>query len=199
MRLIDILSEIKKNTSTDSKVLYKYIVDTFGNDVKVERPSDPFLETIEIRFKEDLPNNLRKYIKSNNWYIAKSKSNIIQINPTYSKGTIPKEKLPKQLYHATPTSNIDNIMKYGIESRSMDLRHKYPNRIYLSGRLPMIKLLAKELKHYKKGVDFSILEIDIKAVVGELYNDLTSAQFGSYYVQNTKILPKYIKVIQNNI
>jgi len=135
-------------------------------------------------------------LDENNWYIAKhNNQNRGEFKPKYSiDGVV--NNTPTILYHATPTINVESILKNGIKSSSEDLRHKYPNRVYLASRLTVIKQLIVEMKRYSGVEDYSIFEIDGTKLNTTLYKDDTCSYLGCYYIQDYNILENIIKLMK---
>jgi len=201
--LLEFINESKRS-STDSMVLHKKLSDKFDKGVYIDRPYDQYYETINISIKDPLIlNDIITFVNKHNWYV--SHSNIvegskgsIEIKPKYSKGVV--EVMPPKLYHATPTENVDLIMKKGLKAKSNDIRHKYPDRIYVCDRKETLYPLIKELKRWKNGVNYSIIEIDTAELSTTIYKDISCSYRGCYYFQGLKtIKPEYLTVIENNI
>ena len=197
---------LNNKTSTKSGDLYIKLSKKFDGKVKlIEHPTGQYRETIDIYiFKNDenIIQEIKKFIHKHNWYSYNTDTKIkntyrISINPIYSE--IYYEEIPDVLYHTTPEENIPSILKYGLKSKSEDIRHKYPPRIYLSDYKGQLYPLIKELKRWKKPVPYCILEIDTKNLNLTLYNDQTSGFKGNCYIQNTNIPPNHIKVIETDL
>tara|TARA_R110001592_G_C12949170_1_gene731188 strand:+ start:38 stop:637 length:600 start_codon:yes stop_codon:yes gene_type:complete len=190
------LNEGKKlaNKSTDPKSLFKTIVDKFNDIGNFDRPSGEFLETIDFTRLSKDNKKFFDFIDKNNWYVAKhNNQNKGELKPIYSIEGI--RKMPKELLHATPTINVDNILKQGIVASSNDLRHKYPNRIYLASKLSTINQLIKEMKRYSGETNYSIFKIDSTNLDTVLYKDDTCSYSDCYYIQNYDIPSNKISLL----
>ena len=183
--------------STDSMILYTNLKELFGDHIIVDRPYDSLFETIDVRIKDsNITDMILKQIEINKWYIAKRHSETnFEIKPIYSKGIV--SEVPNILYHATPSDNLDNINLNGILPKTNDVRHKYPPRIYVCDNLSTLNRLIIEMKRWKDGKEFSIIEIDTTDLEIDLYKDLSSLYKGCYYIQDIDCIPPYnIKIIK---
>lgn len=194
--MITSINEFKQsiNISTNSYEMWELLKKT--DFIKyVDRPSGRFLHSIDLVIKDEINiSDLNKLVDDNNWYIERSRNKSFTITQKYVEEA--RVEIPKILYHATPSKNIDKIMKYGLKSKSEDLRHKYPPRIYVSDNINSLKPLIKELKHWKGNEEYSIIKIDTNGLNFELYIDSTSAYKGHYYIQGINKIPnKNIEVL----
>ena len=180
--------------STKPKIFYKNLIDDFGDIGKFNRPTGEFLETIDFNIKNKFNEEFLKFLDANNWYVAKhNNQNIGELKPKYSiEGIV--EQIPKTLLHATPIDNVESILKNGLKASSNDLRHKYPNRIYLASKLNTIKQLIIEMKRYSGIDDYVILKINTNKMNTILYKDDTCAYFDCYYIQDYNIPSSMIKI-----
>lgn len=154
----------------------------------VDRPSGHFLHSIDlILTDEKYLDDLKKILDDNNWYLERGRNKSFTITQKYIKEA--EVKIPKKLYHITPTSNVENILSNGLKPKSEDLRHKYPPRIYVSGNITTLELLSKELMRWKGKSEYSILEINTKGLNFKLYKDTTSAYREHYYIQDIDKIP----------
>ena len=185
------------NQSTEAKQFYNKLIEVYSNIGIFENPTGEFLETIDFTLKRDFPQEFISFLDENNWYIAKhNNQNIGELKPKYSiEGVVDNDKIPSILFHATPTINVDSILKNGIKSSSKDLRHKYPDRVYVARKLSTIKQLIVEMKRYSGIDDYSIFEIDGTKLNTILYKDDTSSYFGCYYIQEYNIPENIIQLI----
>lgn len=185
---------LKESSSTDSKELYNSLNDS--PIIKyIDRPCGRFLQSIDLKVIDvNNINELIKILDINNWYIERISGNTITITQKYIDEA--KVDIPGELYHTTPTKNVENILKHGLNPKSEDLRHKYPPRIYVSNNRETLDSLSKELKRFKGDEEYTILEIDTKGLNMNLFIDTTSAYRGHYYIQDIdNIPPKNIKVV----
>lgn len=162
----------------------------------VDRPSGHFLHSIDlILTDEKYLDDLKKILDDNNWYLERGRSKSFTITQKYIKEA--EVKIPKKLYHITPTSNVESILTNGLKPKSEDLRHKFPPRIYVSDNINTLTPLSKELTRWKGKADYSILEINTSGLDFKLYKDTTSAYKGHYYIQDIDKIPsENISLIQ---
>jgi hypothetical protein len=154
----------------------------------VDRPTGRFLHSIDlVIMNEDNIVDLKEILNKNNWYIERGRDRSFTITQKYVDDA--KVEIPKVLYHTTPSKNVESILKYGLKSKSEDLRHKYPPRIYVADDVKSLKPLSTELKRWKGNEDYSIIKIDTSGLNMELYIDSTSAYKGHYYIQGIDVIP----------
>lgn len=98
---------------------------------------------------------------------------------------------PKIIYHVTPSSNVEKILRIGLIPKNNKSTH--PERIYFSTSLDDIKKLKTQFEYENYNVNYSILEIiptnDIKLMKDPNINDN-----GVYCYCN--ITPKNIKLVK---
>lgn len=186
------------NESLDNKSTYPYemislLKSEYPHISIYDSPSGEFMECITLRNGDIIDNDFLNFIDVNKWYISRTNPNI-EIRPKYSSGII--ENVPKYLLHATPSENVDNILRYGLLSKSNDLRHKYPKRIYMANKVSTIRQLIVEMKRYSGKSEYSIFEIDMSKVDTILYKDDTCMFMDCYYIQDYDISPNFIKIIK---
>jgi len=184
------------NQSTEPKQLYNKLVDDYNHIGRFDRPTGEFLETIDFSIDNDFPQDFLDFLDKNNWYVAKHRNNNRgELKPKYSiEGVV--DKIPPILLHATPTKNVENILKDGIKSSSKDLRHKYPDRVYIASKLSTIKQLIVEMKRYSGVEDYSIFKIDATKLNTTLYKDDTCSYFDCYYIQDYDIPKNIIRLMK---
>lgn len=183
--------------STDSKKMLD-ILKQEPYVIRIDRPTGYYLHNIDLRIEDGYIDILENFLLKHNWYISRNRNNNIEISKKYVSEA--EKETPKILYHITPTKNIKSILENGIIPKSEDMRHKYPNRVYVADNISSLKQLAKELKRWKGPEDYSIIQINTKELDFKLYKDTTSAYIGNYYIQDIdKIPPTNIKIIENNI
>lgn len=194
--------------SKDSKELYLILKDISNHTYLVDRPSGHMGETISISFGGDFTYNVVKdIIDENNWYVekfyldSKGDTRRIDIRPVYSNFII--RKIPKKIYHASPSKNDFSIKNNGLIAKNSrkKLNLKYPPRIYFSKvKGQAFKKLIKELNWYENEKEWSIWEVDTsKLNIDYLYVDDAVSQNLSnpsfYYLQNVNVPSKYIKKV----
>ena len=184
------------NQSIEPKQLYNKLVNDYSHIGTFEKPTGKFLETIDFSIKNYFPQDFLDFLYKNNWYVAKHRNNNRgELKPKYSiEGVV--DKIPLMLLHATPTKNVENIIKDGIKSSSKDLRHKYPNRVYVATKLSTIKQLIVEMKRYSGVEDYSIFKIDGTKLNTTLYKDDTCSYFDCYYIQDYNIPKNTIQLMK---
>jgi len=154
----------------------------------VDRPMGRFLHSIDLVIVDENDiDELKEILDKNNWYIESGRERHFIITQKYVDDA--KVKIPKVLYHTTPTKNVASILEYGLKPKSEDLRHKYPPRIYVADDDKSLKSLATELKRWKGDEDYSIIKIDTSGLDIKLYIDSTSAYKGHYYIQGIDVIP----------
>jgi hypothetical protein len=184
------------NQSTKPKQFYDKLNSEYNHVGMFNRPTGEFLETIDFIIKNDFTQDFLNFLDKNGWYVAKhNNQNKGELKPIYSiEGAV--DKIPTILLHATPTINNEDILNDGIKSSSEDLRHKYPNRIYLTSKLITIKQLIVEMKRYSGINDYSIFKIDGTKLNTTLYKDDTCSYFDCYYIQDYNIPNSIIQLMK---
>ena len=72
-----------------------------------------------------------------------------------------KDKIPKKLYHITPTKNIEKIKKIGLTPRSGSKIASHPERIYFADSVSNTKQLLGAMKQSDpKNINYSLIDID---------------------------------------
>jgi hypothetical protein len=215
----------KNNESIDGQTMYNKLIKRFP-EINIDRPEGISGESITIwgiykghdkyediyKWYEDLDDKefidkLLKYINKFGWYSRASMTRIknthtLSISPKWSKGYV---LIPDTLYHACPMSRLNDILKHGLKSKSEDIRHKYPPRIYMSTNKEVLYSLIKELKVWKQ-IDktdkepYAIVGINTDDLnLGILYKDQMSLFTGNCYIQGKSIPAKYLWVVDKNI
>lgn len=197
------LFESALNKSTDPKVFYSKLQDQFADlhHKYDEGPTGEFLESIELRLKHPYTNELDSFLRKHNWYISRlNNQNKMELRPIYSTAIV---SMPQELYHASPSTNDEEILSVGLLPKSNDLRHKYPPRIYLAGSLRTIKTLIPEMKRYSRikkrysGMnDYTIFQIDTRGMNTTLYKDDTCSFSDCYYIQDYPIPANNIHIVR---
>ena len=199
--------ESKEIGSLSGVELYEKIKGKFGDSLKwLDKPVGVHGETIELGLDfyklETVYSEITKFIESYNRYNSKSEQYTkthcgMVIRAKYGKEVI--TQIPEIVYHATPMSNMDNILRDGLHARSEDVRHKYPPRIYLSTNVNSLYPLIKELKRWKDGnKEFGILGIDTHGLNLKLYKDQQSLFSGNCYIQEMDIPANKIWIYDDN-
>ena len=184
----EFVNEQVNNGSSTSNYLMVDILRSLPFIKYVDRPSGPFLHTIDLSITDEkYLNDLRNVVDDNNWYIERGRDRRFVISQKYIKDA--EIEIPDKLYHITPTKNIESILSNGLKPKSEDFRHKYPPRIYVSDNIQSLKPLSKELSKWKDDDDYTIVEIDTNGLNFTLYKDSTSAYKGHYYIQDIDKIP----------
>lgn len=194
--ITECLNEIKQEKSSTNGVDLYDLLKTTSFISYIDKPSGKYYNHIDLKLKDETHlKMLDDFLNNHNWYIRDGHNMNYTISQTYVDDAI--VKTPKILYHATPTMNVENILKNGIYPKSDDIRHKYPPRIYVMDNISTLKSLVKELKRWKNNDEYSILQINTNNLDFDLYVDDSSAYKGSFYIQNIdKIPPNNIKIIE---
>lgn len=188
------LEKIERH-STDSNIFFNILQSK--PFIKItEGPNGPYQHNIDIKIEDKYIKDLEDIVNINNWYIARNRNGRITLTKKYVEDAQLKN-IPKYLYHATPTKNIDNILKYGLEAKSKDIRHKYPNRIYVTKSPKIAILISKELKVWTGNKEYSILKIDTTNLnLSSIEKDTTSAYKDNFYIQDLeRVPPSNIKIL----
>jgi len=185
-------------TSKDSKELYNELLPLFIPSYNLERPSGHSLEIIEMVFNDNTKyENVKQIIEDSKWYVVKSfkrengSVRKIEIRPTYSKFI--KKRVPKYVYHISPSSNDESIMENGLLSRNdKKMGINYPDRIYVTSTIKSLQTFSKELNYYVGENVWTIWKIDLSDLgLDFLYVDETVNQNLSkpiaFYLQNVDV------------
>lgn len=121
-------------------------------------------------------------------HILKHKEISVSIEPYYDKEV---EFDGEYLYHVTPKSNLEKIMKVGLNPKSKNTVSFYPARIYLAPDEKIMNWILPQLKEKKKDEEY--VKLRVKNFPGlKLYHDV---RFKSGFYTYNSINPKYIEVI----
>jgi len=106
------------------------------------------------------------------------------------------EKIPKILYHITPTQNVDKILKIGLVPKSRSKASYHPDRVYLSKGLEDIENLG-EMFYQKTGIkNWTILKINTDLVPGDYLRLYTDPNYTSGFYTLNNIPPQAIEKIK---
>jgi hypothetical protein len=106
------------------------------------------------------------------------------------------EKIPKILYHITPTQNVDKILKIGLVPKSRSKASYHPDRVYLSKGLEDIENLG-EMFYQKTGIkNWTILKINTDLVPGDYLRLYTDPNYISGFYTLNNIPPQAIEKIK---
>jgi len=107
------------------------------------------------------------------------------------------EKIPKILYHITPTQNVDKILNIGLVPKSRSKASYHPDRVYLSKDLEDIENLG-EMFYQKTGVkDWSILKIETDMIPGDYLKLYTDPNYINGYYTLNNIPPQAIEKVKD--
>lgn len=205
----------KFNTSMDAFELYNILKPMFTPGY-IDRPSGHFSDTIDIGFKSTTKYaDVKNIIKNANWYLQLINNGEIRdmnfndydvvnltIKPIYSDHFI---KIPKYLYHFSPSSNDDSILMNGILPKTGGKKGiMYPPRIHLSIDIDTIKNILKEMNYSVDSNEWTVWEINTtKLNIDKLYIDETVRQLlydpTACYIQNMTITIDTISIIEQII
>jgi len=184
--------------SKDSKKLYNELSPLFNPSYNLERPSGHSLEIIEMSFNTNTKyEDVISIIEGSNWYVVKSYKRDdgslrkIDIRPIYSNFV--KKRIPKFVYHISPSSNDNSITKNGLLARNeKKIGINYPDRIYVVSTMKSLPIFSKELNYYVGQSDWSVWKIDLSNLgLDFLYVDETVNQNLNkpiaFYLQNIDI------------
>lgn len=181
------LNEIHQIKSTNSFRMFK-LLKTLPFIKYVDFLIGRFSQSIDLILidKENI-DDLKEIVDKHNWYIEHGDGRRFRITQKYVDAA--RVKIPKFLYHTTPSQNVESILSNGLKAKSEDIRHTYPPRIYVADNHESLKYLEKELKIWKSNEAYSIIKIDTSGLDMELYIDGTSAYKGHYYIQEINVIP----------
>jgi len=115
----------------------------------------------------------------------------------YNINGIIKKKF-KQVYHLTPTRNVDKILEIGLTPRSQAKINAHPERIYFALTIPGLENLIPKFVELTKQTDWTILAIDCKSFQAPGHHVYTDPEFeglGAFTMAN--IPPYCITVVKS--
>jgi len=181
-------------------ILRKYI----DPDYYVECPLGPYGECIDVRFNNKdrvYSDRIKSIIKISGWYPSKLNGAKFREDEEGVIGTVefkPKfgfeivNKIPKKLYHVSPTKYDEKILRQGLKPMSGGKVDDYPDRIYVSDKISILEPLAKELGRHSNDKEYTIWSIDTSKINTDfkLYVDSTVSYSHSFYIQGINISPE---------
>jgi hypothetical protein len=127
---------------------------------------------------------IEKYNLENFKKLINNKLNLINFS-FEAKYDIFIEKIPDNLYHLTPTRNVDKILKNGLIPKSRSKKSYHPERIYLTKSSEDLTILFKGFYEKTKIKEWTILKINTHILEYlQIYKDPNFKEKG-YYTLNT--------------
>lgn len=206
--------------SFDVKKLEQVILKQFPDNVTLTETDPEIVSSLDVHpkltglpatlhisvkpFSEIQKNQFLDILKKYGYYVAKRtkdkerQENVYQLEPLHGVEFQPEFWNIKKLFHITPTTNVDNILKNGLVYKTRQTSFDHPgNRIFLfftqspNVLISWAKQLAKD--KYKneevKSAEMSILSVDVSSL-NNLYLDDT-AILGNFRKSKQSLLAVY--------
>lgn len=167
MRLYEILEEGLINSVPTDNALSIFKNKGFDASIRGNR--------IVLSIDEKERNKIDNILNAIGWYAAYEsyempddhiRRPVITIEPKYGKVS---NNIPTILYHATESSNVDNIMKIGLVPKSKSRMSEHPDRIYAAISREISMSFAT---HFIYGLHFpAMLTIDTQKINNKWYED----------------------------
>jgi len=194
--------KIFETKSLDGESLIKELKPHFKNVYAVSmHPSGQYLNELDVSFKfpDRYNEEIREIINKHGWYPSSINGRAFTESKLQNKltdnytiifkqieGDNVSDKIPKVLYHLSPTINDYSIKTKGLIFKSEKKRDAYPDRIYLSSNDFILKKISKELSWYNNEKMYSLWKINTsKCIIDKLFID--DATPNSYYIQSGTI------------
>lgn len=181
-------------SSVDREQLLARISTAFPKKIKIHREKlYPFLIGLEWQAPKDhqlarawlgpAPEEEKKldrllgvlgWFRSNT--LRNSKGTFIQVEPKYD---VLEQHLPAFLYHVTPITKVDKILKLGLTPKSNNRLTKHPERVYVANSKDAAVTIAWQFKHLDKK-EYALLKIDTSKLLRttRFYWDANFMNFG---------------------
>lgn len=177
------------------EILYSYNLQPWQFEIR--KHENNIKVGIVIPAIEEFPEKIEKDMKTMGYFKSKEeiyvlnnrKYNIMQFEPLFQPNVRDNGKIDGVLMHVTPSSNIDNIKKYGLIPSSKNTEFYYPNRVYflLNGfTISEIRRIAKGLKLTSGSKDdYSLLIINMFKIPNEVELHYDPNMPNSVYTEKT--------------
>lgn len=159
--------------------------------------------SFRVTFHNISENKLQEFIKYTDnlgWFPSymmtdnyKGKWNIKAYSPILTKVAFEAkfdeevvDKIPETLYHITPSTNADKILKNGLSPKSRSKVAYHPERVYLGISKDSVERLSKRMSQLTGDKKWTILKINTDMIPGgyfRLYKDNNYIDKG-FYTQN---------------